>query len=133
VQSVRAVVPRDLDRCWRSFVDATTLAAWVPGLRRARVILVGDDGLPAEILFEFGASLTYTLVYTYDAANREVRWQPRAGKRDAVAGFARFEAVEDGTSVTYGLEQGDGRSADQKAMGEQGAIVEAFARWMTRG
>jgi hypothetical protein len=104
----------------------------VPGLRRARVILVDDDGLPAEILFEFGASRTYTLVYTYDVGNREVRWQPRAGKRDAVAGFARFEAVDEGTSVTYGLEQGDGRSAVEKALGDQTALVEAFARWLTR-
>lgn len=132
MHSVRAVVPRDPDRCWRAFIDATTLAAWVPGLRRARVILLGDDGLPAEILFEFGASLTYTLVYTYDVTNREVRWQPRAGKRDAVAGFARFERVDEGTSVTYGLEQGDGRSPAERALGEQSALVDAFARWVTR-
>ena len=130
MQSVRAVVPRDPDRCWRAFIDAASLAAWVPGLRRARVILVGDDGLPAEILFEFGESLTYTLVYTYDVANREVRWVPRAGKRDAVAGFARFEAVDGGTSITYALEQGDGRSDEQKALGDQAALLDAFGGWL---
>lgn len=130
MQSVRAVVPRDPDRCWRAFIDAASLAAWVPGLRRARVILVGANGLPEEILFEFGESLTYSLVYTYDAAKREVRWEPRAGKRDAVAGFARFEPVEEGTSVTYALEHGEGRSDVQKALGDQAALLDAFGRWV---
>lgn len=130
MQAVRAVVPRDLDRCWRAFVDAASLAAWVPGLRRARVILVGAGGLPEEILFEFGESLTYSLVYTYDVANREVRWEPRAGKRDAVAGFARFDVVEEGTRITYALEHGDGRTDVQKALGDQTALLDAFSRWM---
>ncbi|MDX2092253.1 MAG: SRPBCC family protein [Kofleriaceae bacterium] len=130
MHTVRAVVPRDPDRCWRAFVDATSLAAWVPGLRRARVILVSDVGLPEEILFEFGESLTYSLVYTYDAANREVRWQPRAGKRDAVAGFAKFEADEGGTSITYSLEHGDGRSDAQRALGDQALLLDAFSRWL---
>lgn len=130
MQTVRAVVPRDPDRCWRAFIDATSLAAWVPGLRRARVILVGADGLPEEILFEFGESLTYTLVYTYDAANREVKWHPRSGKRDAVAGFAKFEADEGGTSITYAIEHGDGRSDAQRALGDQTLLLDAFSRWM---
>jgi uncharacterized protein YndB with AHSA1/START domain len=130
VQTVRAVVPRDPDRCWRAFIDATSLAAWVPGLRRARVILVGVDGLPEEILFEYGESLTYSLVYTYDPENREVKWQPRAGKRDAVAGFAKFAADEGGTSITYALEHGDGRSDAHRALGDQSALLDAFSRWL---
>jgi hypothetical protein len=130
MQSASAVVSRAPDRCWRAFVDARSLTGWVPGLRRAQVILLGDDGLPAEILFEFGASLTYTLVYTYDVAAREVRWQPRAGKRDAVAGFARFDAEGEGTRITYELAHGDGRSAAEKALGDQAALLDAFVRWV---
>jgi len=130
VQTVRAVVARDPEACWRAFTDASTLAAWVPGLRRARVVQVGADGLPSEILFEFGTSLTYSLVYAYDAAAREVSWEPRAGKRDAVAGFVRFEPADTGTAVTYGLEHGAGRTAAEQAIGDASTLVAAFVGWM---
>ena len=103
MQTVAAVVPREPAACWRAFTDPTAFPAWVPGLRRAQVIQHDDAGLPVEILFEFGASRTYSLVYTYDVAKREVRWEARAGKRDAVSGFARFDPADEGTQVTYGL------------------------------
>jgi hypothetical protein len=110
------------------FVDPTVLAAWVPGLRRARVIATNPDGLPLEIQFEFSTSLIYSLVYTYDAAAREVRWEPRAGKRDAVRGFARFDPFDEGTRITYSVEHGGGRStAEQDA---PHALLDAFAKWM---
>lgn len=124
--TVRAVVSREPAACWRAFTDAATFGAWVPGLRRAQVIRTGVDGLPTEILFEFGASRTYTLVYTYDHVAREVRWQPGSGRLDAVAGFARFEPLEDGTSVTYGLEHHDGGAE----ISEVHALVTAFSQWM---
>jgi hypothetical protein len=126
VVTVRAVVSREPAACFRAFIDVATFGAWVPGLRRAQVIRVGLDGLPTEILFEFGASRTYTLVYTYDHDAREVRWQPGSGKLDAVAGFAKFEALDGGTSVTYGLENHDG-GAD---ISEVHALVTAFSQWM---
>jgi hypothetical protein len=131
MQEVRAVIPRDPEACWRAFIDPATLAAWVPGLRKARVIQLDAEGLPQEILFEFGASLTYSLVYTYDHAARETRWQPRAGKRDAVAGFARFDPLDGDTAITYGLEQGDGRSPAEKDVGDLSVLVAAFVRWMS--
>jgi len=128
VVTVRAVVSREPAACWRAFTDVATFGAWVPGLRRAQVIRVGQDGLPTEILFEFGASRTYTLVYTYDHAAREVRWKPNTGKLDAVAGFARFDSLEDnaGTSVTYGLEHHGGGTD----VAEVQALVTAFSQWM---
>lgn len=122
VQTVEAVVPREPAACWRAFTDAAAFAAWIPGLRRARVIQVGSHGLPAEILFEFGASRTYSLVYTYDLERREVRWEARANKRDAVAGFARFEPAEQGTHVTYGLASSGGDDVN--------AVLAAFVQWM---
>jgi len=129
VVTVRAVVPREPGACWRAFTDAATFGAWVPGLRRAQVIRLGQDGLPTEILFEFGASRQYTLVYTYDHAAREVRWTPGSGKLDAVAGFARFDSVdgEPVTSVTYGLEHHDGGAE----ISEVQALVAAFGQWMS--
>lgn len=90
------------------------------------MIRTGVDGLPTEILFEFGESRTYTLIYTYDHMAREVRWQPGSGRLDAVAGFARFEPLEEGTSVTYGLEHHGGGAE----IGEVHALVTAFSQWM---
>ena len=87
------------------------------------MIRQNDGGLPAEILFEFGPSRTYSLVYTYDLAAREVRWEARAGKRDAVSGFARFETADEGTNVTYGLEQ-------TTPVDDVQAVLTAFVSWV---
>ncbi|MDB4960001.1 MAG: hypothetical protein JWO36_7570 [Myxococcales bacterium] len=132
MQTVVAFVSRTPEACWRVFTDPHLLSAWVPALRRARVITIGVDGLPTEIQFEFSESLTYSLTYTYDVAAREVRWEPRAGKRDAVRGFARFDAFDHGTRVTYGLEQGQGRTPMDKVIGDLQALVGAFVRCMHR-
>ena len=66
-------------------MDASKLPLWVPGLRRAQ-ILATERKLPSEIHFEFASSRVYTLTYSYDAEKREVRWQPKLGKRDGVTG-----------------------------------------------
>jgi Polyketide cyclase / dehydrase and lipid transport len=126
METVTAFVPRDADTCWRVFTDVTQLTSWVPGLRRAQ-ILTKERGLPSEIHFEFASALAYTLVYSYDKAQREVRWQPKLGKHEGVTGFARFDPEADGTRVTYGLEQGDARSADERALGDPRPVLEAFA------
>jgi len=106
------------------------LKAWVPGLRRARVVATAPDGLPAEIYFELAATLTYSLAYTHDLERREVRWEPRVGRRDGVRGFARFDPEDDGTRITYGLEEGDGRTAADRAIADPQALLAAFSRWM---
>jgi hypothetical protein len=131
MQSVEVVVARDPRACWQAFTDPATLPAWVPGLRRARVIANDSTGLPAEILFELASSLTYSLVYTYDVARLEVAWQPRSGKRDAVAGSARFEAAEGGgTKIVYALKQGEGRSTQQREVGAGDPLLAAFVRFV---
>lgn len=124
-------IPRTPEVCWRVFTDAAALTAWVPGLRRAHVIANAGIGLAKEILFEFAASRTYTLVYTYDVETREVRWEPQLGKRDAVRGFARFDSFDGGTRLTYSLEEGDGRTDAERALGNLDALVEAFALFAT--
>ena len=111
-------------------VDPNTLPHWVPGLRRAVVIAIGPFNLPAEIHFEFSTSLAYTLVYTYDLAAREMRFEPRLGKRDGVKGFARVEPFDEGTRLQYGLEAGEARTSADRALGNVESLVAAFTNWM---
>ncbi|MEZ4366398.1 MAG: SRPBCC family protein [Kofleriaceae bacterium] len=125
-------VPRPPADCWRVFTDVALLASWVPGLRRARAVAVDEGGRPSEILFEFAASLTYSLVYRYDPAAHELWWEPRAGKRDAVRGGARFDAEAGGTRLRYHLAQGDGRSASERALADPERLLAAFVACMAQ-
>src|SRR5688572_12395641 len=127
-----AVIARRPQACWRAFTDVDTLVAWVPGLRRARLVTRDRDGMPAEVEFEFAKSRTYTLVYSYEStdAAKIVKWRPRMGARDAVSGEARFEAAEGGTLVTYDLVHGEARSETERYLGSADELLEAFARWL---
>jgi hypothetical protein len=131
MRTATTFIRRSPEACWRVLVDPTLLPCWVPGLRSAVVISSGPFGLPSEVLFEFSTSLTYTLTYTYDLDAREMRFEPKLGRRDAVRGFARVDAFDDGTRFEYGLEVGEGRSAVDQAIGNIEALVESFSRWMT--
>jgi hypothetical protein len=131
MRTVTATIPRSPEECWRVLVDPARFTYWVPGLRRAVVIASGPFNLPAEIHFEFSTSLTYTLVYTYDLEAREVRFEPRLGRRDGVRGFARLEAVEGGARLEYGLEVGEGRSSSDRELGDVDALVASFVKMMT--
>jgi hypothetical protein len=130
VKTVTVVVPRDPQTCWRLFTDISLLGAWVPGLRRAQV-LAKEKGLPLEVHYEFAESRAYTLLYSYDVEQREVRWQAKLGRRDGVSGFARFEAQGDGTQLTYGLEHGEGRSAAERELGDLDTLVASLQAWLT--
>lgn len=121
METVSVLVSRDVDACWRVFTDVALLTSWVPGLRSAEILTI-ERGLPAEIHFEHG-SLAYTLVYSYDRPNREVRWQPKLGKQAGVTGFARFVPEGTDTRVMYGLELGESRTTE-----ELQPLVESFAR-----
>lgn len=131
METVTAFVPRDPTTCWRAFTDARQLVSWVPGLRRAD-ILSKARGLAAEVHFEFASELAYTLVYTYDADNREVRWQPKLGAAEGVIGFARFDEAPGGTQITYGLAHGEARTAAELELGNLDALVAAFVAWVQR-
>jgi uncharacterized membrane protein len=130
MQTVTTLVPRDADTCWRVFIDVAKLTSWVPGLRHAETI-AKERGLPSEVHFQFAHSLAYTLVYTYDRENREVRWEPKLGVREGVTGFVRFEPAEGGTRVTYALEHGAGRGPAVREIGDLQRLVDAFATWLT--
>jgi len=123
-------IARPPEVCWQALVDVTRFGEWMPGLRAARVVATGGDGLPLEVEFDFSSALTYSLRYQYDAGHREVHWQPHTGTRDAVRGFARFEPHGAGTRMTYRLEQGAGRRSGDLIVGGAHPIVTAFVRWL---
>jgi hypothetical protein len=146
MQTISVDVSRDVETCWRAFVDVTKLPSWVPGLRRAE-ILTRARGLPEEVHFEFAPSraatqpgaerasspaLAYTLVYSYDREERVVRWEPKLGKRAGVTGFVRFEPAGTSTRITYGLEHGDDRGPVERELGDLRRLADAFAAWVQR-
>ena len=130
MQIVSVVVERPIEACWRAFTDPRAAIAWVPGLREALVIEDGPGGLPREVQFELTGNLLYSLIYTYDAVARVVRWEPRVGKTGAVRGFARFDDVDGATRFTYALEHEPGRKAFERAIDNPRLLVDAFARFM---
>ncbi len=123
-------LPRDADTCWRVFTDIPKLTQWVPGLRYAET-LSKSRGMPSEVHYQFASSLAYTLVYTYDRAKREIRWEPKLGRREGVTGWVRFEPFEGGTRFTYALEHGDARGAKERELGDLQGLVDAFSTWLT--
>lgn len=128
---VSVVVARPLEQCWRVFIDPTALPRWVPGLRSATLVELDFEGLPCRLRFLYAHGLEYTLEYTYDVAQCVVRWEPvEEDGREGVRGFARFEAVDGGTQLTYALEHDTGRKAAERALDNPAQLVEAFARFM---
>jgi polyketide cyclase/dehydrase/lipid transport protein len=132
VPRVTATIAASPERCWRTFTDPSLLKAWVPGLKRARVVRRDDDGRPLEIAFEFGETLTYSLVYTYEPDARSVRWSPRAGKRDAVEGSVRFDADGDGCLMTYELETSAATLPRERSVEDAERTVAAFVAFLAR-
>jgi hypothetical protein len=130
MQTVTTFVPRDADTCWRVFTDVARLTSWVPGLRHAEVIAKAR-GMPSEIHFQFAHSLAYTLVYAYDKARREIRFEPKLGAREGISGHVLFEPVEGGTQLTYALEHGAGRGLVERELGDLRKLVDAFATWVS--
>lgn len=127
------VIPRRPQACWLAFTDPETLCAWVPGLRAARVIAVGPDRMPIEIEFEFAEARSYTLVYAYEgtATSKIVRWHPDSNAREAVSGWAKFEACSGGTRFEYEIAHGAARTELERTIDTTDELLEAFARWMT--
>ncbi len=128
MHTVNASVSADPETCWQLFTDVTLLTSWVPGLREAQII-TGSRALPTEIHFEFAgaqSTVSYTLVYSYDRTNREVRWEPKLGRQHGVAGFVRFDPEATGSRVTYGLEHGVARPVADREMGDVQRLLEAF-------
>ncbi|MBL9017738.1 MAG: hypothetical protein JNL83_26350 [Myxococcales bacterium] len=123
-------VQRPLEACWRVLTTPASLVHWVPGLVRATLVEARPDGLPREVRFEFAAGLQYALLYTYDATEHVVRWEPREHDQGAVRGFARLEPTEVGARLTYALEHEPGRKAAERVLDDPESLVASFARYM---
>jgi hypothetical protein len=130
LRTVSATIASPPEDCWRVLTNADMLVAWLPGVRRISVVARDAMGLPAEVQFEFAGSRSYSLLYSYDHSKREMRWEPRMGKRDAVRGFAHVEPVDAETRLTYGIEQGAARQGAELELGDPASIVAAFAAFM---
>jgi len=125
---VELQLPASPDVCFAAFCDLGSARLWVPGLKKVRVVRSDARGRALEATYEFSDSLTYSLVYAYDEANRLVRWVPSAGAMDAVSGYARFEPSEVGCRLQYSLDSVRGRAADHQAK-----VAEAFAHFIAAG
>jgi uncharacterized protein YndB with AHSA1/START domain len=130
---VNRVIARPAERCYAMFCNARLLTAWVPGLKRAKVVLADAEGRPAEVLFAYGESRSYSLVYRYQPDQLRIDWSQGIGRRDGVSGWALFRPLGKGCELTYTLEIGEGRSAEDIALGDPKGIVESFAKFMESG
>lgn len=115
------------DECYRAFCDLQSARHWVPGLKKLRVVRADEKDRPLEVLYEFGDSLSYALVYAYDDRKRQVRWVPSAGVLDGVSGWAAFDAAEEGCRFRYSLESVRGRAQQHPA-----EVAQAFANWISK-
>ncbi len=89
-------------------VDVERYADWVNEVKRVEVLERDAAGRPLEVEFRaaaFGRSTTYSLRYDYTRAPEVLSWVQSAGDITAeLVGQYRFEAVGDGTKVTYDLD-----------------------------
>lgn len=119
------VIPRSPRECFDAFKDLERARLWVPGLKKAKVATTDKEGNPLEVVFEFGETSSYSLVYRFDDELLRVRWVPSSGVQDAVAGVASFTPHPDGCLFIYTLEALRGRPATHAE-----DVAEAFAKWM---
>ena len=122
-----AVLPASPESCFAEFIDLRSARLWLPGLKKVQVVRSDARGRPVEVSYEFGASLSYALVYHYDEVLHRVRWVPSAGLQDGVSGSASFETEGQGCRFRYSLESLRGRAETHER-----DVAEAFAVWMRR-
>jgi hypothetical protein len=117
--TVTGIVKRSPDACWRVLVDPSNFSAWIPTLKRANVVDTYDDtGLPREIRFELASERTFSRVYSYDHG-KQITWTPRG---DGASGYARLDAVDGGTRITYTLQGNSEYDLDM--------LIARFQSWM---
>jgi hypothetical protein len=144
VHVVEASIHRSPGRCFERFTDARLLPTWLPGLKRAKIVRKDAAGLALEVLYEFSETLTYSLIYRYDAGARRVAWIPGAGKKEAVSGWAQFDAPDsdddenddDGPEclMRYAIEAPPGSRRGERPVDDMAQeIVKAFVRWVEAG
>ena len=88
--------------------DFPNYPSWAADLKEVTVVDADNDGTAHKVRFRaaaFGRSTTYTLAYDYSEAPARLSWQQDSGDITArVDGQYLFEAIPEGTRVTYHLE-----------------------------
>jgi uncharacterized membrane protein len=78
------------------FSDSADLWRWLPIAQAARTVAHYPDGRTRRVVFTRKldrGSLSYTLEYTYDPADRRVMWCAAEGSNVVLTGEARFVAL----------------------------------------
>ena len=88
--------------------DFPNYPSWAADLKEVTVVDADPDGTAHKVRFRaaaFGRSTTYTLAYDYSEAPHKLSWGQDSGDITArVDGQYVFEAIPEGTKVTYHLE-----------------------------
>jgi ribosome-associated toxin RatA of RatAB toxin-antitoxin module len=93
---------------YRVVTDFEHYVDWVSDLKKIDVLERDAEGRPLEVEFRaaaFGRSTTYALHYDYSRAPEVLTWHQTSGDlTESLNGQYRFEAVPEGTRLTYDLE-----------------------------
>lgn len=102
------VVAAPPERVFAVVTDFPNYPAWAADLKEVTVVDADPDGTAHKVRFRaaaFGRSTAYTLAYDYSEAPRRLKWVQDTGDITArIDGVYDFEAVPEGTKVTYHLE-----------------------------
>ncbi len=89
-------------------IDFPNYPTWAVDLKEVTVVDAGADGPARKVRFRaaaFGRSTAYTLAYDYSEAPTKLSWVQDTGDiTSRIDGTYVFDAVPEGTKVTYHLE-----------------------------
>jgi uncharacterized membrane protein len=91
--SLTATIPRPAARCFELFCDIRRVPEWLPIIRSAQVRERDARGRAREVAFLArleGATIGYTLIYSYDERDLAVSWRTIGGSAIDVAGRVQF-------------------------------------------
>lgn len=134
---VEVKIAVDADDCYRRLCDIESVPQWVPAVAEVRVRKRDDAGRICEAQFIGGRGsigMSYVLTYTYDDANRALRWQIDDAALRELEGEAQVSDRGAGRCVLrYGLHastlsfRGGGLHLEDEVPEE---VAESFRRWV---
>ena len=102
------VVAAPPERVYAVVTDFPNYQTWAADLKEITIVDADDDGTTHKVRFRaaaFGRSTAYTLAYDYSQAPQKLSWVQESGDiTSRIDGTYEFEAVPEGTKVTYHLE-----------------------------
>ena len=102
------VVAAPPERVYAVVTDFPNYQTWAADLKEVTIVDADDDGTTHKVRFRaaaFGRSTAYTLAYDYSQAPKKLSWVQESGDiTSRIDGTYEFEAVPEGTKVTYHLE-----------------------------